>query len=424
MAINADWLPGISCGSSTGRTARNLASGSCWTPPTPGGGCQRGLNRGLVGGGRGPHAAARPPKRCVHSYGGRIAESEDGYASQADIGALLSVVRRVVAGRVKDTVVVDDLVQETLTRVLGASSRLDPAMLEPYAITTARNLVASMWKSQDLERRHRHRVVDLDPGTEPVDDLLREQDRSTVATALARLPERDRSALMAHEVNGQDTRSLAAELGVSSGAVAAHLNRARARLRVEYLLADRAEPPTDRCRAVLLAISGGDRRRQREVDAAAHLVLCEFCAELSEPLIQRAQSPDQDVRVPIRADADIVTARREVRRLAIETGFSRTDAVVLATAVSEIARNIVRFAGTGNMLIQQVDEPRVGIRVLARDNGPGIADVDQALADGYSTYRGLGLGLPGARRLTDDFSIVSELGHGTTVIMTKWRKEG
>lgn len=362
--------------------------------------------------------------RCVQTYGGKITEAEDDYAGQADVAALLPMVRRVVGARVKDPVAVDDLVQETLTRVLGVSSRLDPAMLEPYAITTARNLVASMWKSQDVERRHRHRVVDLDPGTEPVDELLREQDRSTVATALARLPERDRSALMAHEVNGQDTRSLAAELGVSSGAVAAHLNRARARLRVEYLLADRPEPPTDRCRAVLLAVSGGDRRRQREVDAAEHLVRCEFCADLSEPLLERAQSPQRDVRVPIRADADIVTARREVRRLAIESGFSRTDAVVLATAVSEIARNIVRFAGAGTMILQLVDEPRVGIRVLARDNGPGIADVDQALADGYSTYRGLGLGLPGARRLTDEFSIVSELGHGTTVIMTRWRREG
>jgi RNA polymerase sigma factor (sigma-70 family) len=353
-----------------------------------------------------------------------IAEAEDGQASQADVAALLTVVRRVVAGRVNDRTAAEDLVQETLVRVLGVSHRLEPAMLEPYAITTARNLVASMWKSQDLERRHRHRVVELDAGDEPIDGFLRQQDRETVAAALSRLSERDQSALLAHEVGGRDMQSLAAELGVSSGAVAAQLNRARARLRVEYLLTGREEPPTERCRAVLLAISGGDRRRQREVDAAEHLLECDFCVELSEPLVRRAQSQQQDVRVPIRVDADIVTARREVRRLATESGFNRTDGVVLATAVSEIARNIVRFAGSGVMLIQVLDEPRVGIRVLARDNGPGIADVDQALADGYSTYRGLGLGLPGARRLTDEFSIVSELDHGTTVIMTKWRREG
>jgi len=105
-------------------------------------------------------------------------------------------------------------------------------------------------------------------------------------------------------------------------------------------------------------------------------------------------------------------------------GFSHTDSTLLATAVSEIARNIVRFAGEGTMLVQVLDHPRPGIRVLARDNGPGIADVDKALTDGYSTYRGLGLGLPGARRLMDEFSVVSELDHGTSVIMTKWRREG
>jgi RNA polymerase sigma factor (sigma-70 family) len=349
----------------------------------------------------------------------------DRGGAETDVAALIPLVRRVVGTRVSDAAVADDLVQETLVRVLSASGRVEARMLQPYAIATARNLVASMWKEQDRDRRHRHRVVDLDPGVEPGDDLARQQDREAVAAALARLSERDRQALVAHEVAGQDTRSLAAEFGVSSGAVAAQLNRARARLRVEYLLAGRpGEPPTQRCRPVLLAISGGDRRRQREVDAAAHLLECEFCAELSEPLIQRGQHPHRDVRVPIRADADIVAARREARRLAGEMGFSHTDSTLVATAVSEIARNIVRFAGEGTMLVQLLEEPRPGVRVLARDNGPGMADVEQAMADGYSTYRGLGLGLPGARRLMDEFSVVSEVGHGTTVIMTKWRREG
>ncbi len=97
---------------------------------------------------------------------------------------------------------------------------------------------------------------------------------------------------------------------------------------------------------------------------------------------------------------------------------------MIATAVSEIARNIVRFAGTGEVLIELVDVPRPGVRVVARDTGPGIEDVQRALTDGYSTYHGLGLGLPGARRLMDEFSVVSEIGRGTTVTMTKWRREG
>ena len=97
---------------------------------------------------------------------------------------------------------------------------------------------------------------------------------------------------------------------------------------------------------------------------------------------------------------------------------------MIATAVSEIARNIVRFAGNGEVVIELLDDPRPGVRVVARDTGPGIADVERALADGYSTYNGLGMGLPGARRLMDEFTLVSELGprhHGDHDQMAKGR---
>lgn len=245
-----------------------------------------------------------------------------------------------------------------------------------------------------------------------------------MAEALTRLSDRDRETLLAHEVSGQDTRSLAEELGSTAGAVAAQLNRTRARLRVEYLLAvDRVEPPTERCRPVLLALSGGDRRRQREVDAGRHLLECELCARLSQPLTERGQPRDDEVRVPIQADADIVAARQAARELAARLGFSRTDLTLIATAVSEVTRNIVRFAGNGEIVVGILEQPRSGVQVVARDTGPGIPDVERALADGYSTYDGLGLGLPGARRLMDEFAIVSELGRGTTVTMTKWRAE-
>jgi anti-sigma regulatory factor (Ser/Thr protein kinase) len=82
----------------------------------------------------------------------------------------------------------------------------------------------------------------------------------------------------------------------------------------------------------------------------------------------------------------------------------------------------VRFADGGEVVVDLVDEPRGGIRVVARDTGPGIPDVERALEDGYSTYNGLGLGLPGARRLMDEFAVVSERGRGTTVTMIKWRQ--
>jgi serine/threonine-protein kinase RsbT len=227
--------------------------------------------------------------------------------------------------------------------------------------------------------------------------------------------------LLAHEVAGRATQSLADEVGSTAGAVAAQLKRTRARLRVEYVLAlEGVEPPTDRCRAVLLALSGADRRRQRELDSARHLLECDLCARLSEPLLDRSPERHDEVHVPIAVDPDIVTARQAARELAVRAGFVGPDLTMLATAVSEVARNIVRFASGGEVSVELLTRPRTGIRVVARDTGPGIADIDRALQDGFSTYDGLGLGLPGARRLMDEFEIESEPATGTTVSMTKW----
>ena len=342
-----------------------------------------------------------------------------------DIAALLPMLRRIVFSRVQNQAAAEDLVHETLVKVLAASNRIEPGMLEPYAITTARNLIASMWRSQDRQRRNQHRVVEMDSVGAPDERLLKEEERAAVSAALGHLSEREQKTLLAHEVSGQDTKSLATELNSSAGAVAAQLNRTRARLRVEYLLAlNDTEPPTDRCRPVLYALSGGDRRRQREVDAARHVLECELCAKLSEPLLERRPQGDNEVTIRIEHDADVVRARRSARELASTLDFSRTDLTLIATAVSEIARNIVRFASTGQVYIELLEHPRPGIRIVARDTGPGIPDVDQALADGYSTYNGLGLGLPGARRLMDEFTLTSQTNVGTTVTMTKWRTEG
>ena len=131
---------------------------------------------------------------------------------------------------------------------------------------------------------------------------------------------------------------------------------------------------------------------------------------------------DGEVRVPVAADGDIVTARGEGRTLATKLGFSRTDATLIATAISEVGRNIVVHAGSGEIVLRpQADGNRMGVLVLARDEGPGIADVEAALRDGFGTKNGLGLGLPGSRRIMDDFEIESEVGRGTTVTMRKWR---
>ena len=128
-----------------------------------------------------------------------------------------------------------------------------------------------------------------------------------------------------------------------------------------------------------------------------------------------------EVRIAISSGADIVTARLEGRQLAAGAGFNGSDLTVIATAISEVARNIVEYARQGELILSVVHEGnRRGLRVVARDDGPGIVNIDQAMQDGFSTGRGLGLGLPGTRRLMDDFVIKSKVGQGTTVTATKW----
>ncbi len=132
---------------------------------------------------------------------------------------------------------------------------------------------------------------------------------------------------------------------------------------------------------------------------------------------------DAELRIPIETDADIVTARQEGRRLASLLDFSPSDLTVIAAAISEVARNIVEYATRGEVQVRLVERNgRRGVMVVAKDVGPGISDVAMALQDGYSTSGSLGLGLPGARRLMDEFEIQTELGKGTQVTMKKWAR--
>lgn len=126
--------------------------------------------------------------------------------------------------------------------------------------------------------------------------------------------------------------------------------------------------------------------------------------------------------VAITRDGDIVEARQKGRELAQQIGFSGSDLTLIATAISEIARNIVVYAGRGDIDLSITERNgKRGILVVARDEGPGIPDIERAMRDGYSTGNSLGLGLPGSRRLMDDFEIDSAVGRGTTVIMRKWK---
>ena len=127
------------------------------------------------------------------------------------------------------------------------------------------------------------------------------------------------------------------------------------------------------------------------------------------------------VQVRVESDVDIVTARQQGRTLAGELGFVSTDLTIIATVISELSRNIVVYAKCGDIVLSPVSKNgNIGIVVVARDEGPGIANTMLAMQDGYSTSRSFGLGLPGVKRLMDEFEIVSKSGQGTTVTAKKW----
>jgi serine/threonine-protein kinase RsbT len=128
-----------------------------------------------------------------------------------------------------------------------------------------------------------------------------------------------------------------------------------------------------------------------------------------------------EVHVHIEREADIVTARQKGRELAAATGFSNTDQTIIALAISEMARNIVSYAQCGEIVLSELnDSGRRGILIVAQDEGPGIPDIELAMRDGYSTGKSLGVGLPGTKRIMDEFVLSSTPGKGTTVTMKRW----
>jgi serine/threonine-protein kinase RsbT len=130
---------------------------------------------------------------------------------------------------------------------------------------------------------------------------------------------------------------------------------------------------------------------------------------------------DGELRVAIRSDADILAARRTGRELATSLGFPSGELALIATAISEVARNIVLYALHGELRFHHIqDGRRQGLVIVAEDHGPGIANIELAMQDGFSTGGSLGLGLPGARRMMDEFEITSAVGKGTTITMRKW----
>jgi serine/threonine-protein kinase RsbT len=125
--------------------------------------------------------------------------------------------------------------------------------------------------------------------------------------------------------------------------------------------------------------------------------------------------------VPLTTEPDIVTARRRVREVAAQLGFSLVDQTKVVTAASELARNTLIYGRGGAMELAMLNGPRVGLRLVFEDKGPGIPDISLALRDGFTTGSGLGLGLGGAKRLVNEFEVISRAGEGTKVTVTRWK---
>lgn len=125
--------------------------------------------------------------------------------------------------------------------------------------------------------------------------------------------------------------------------------------------------------------------------------------------------------VPVKSEPDVVAIRRRVRELSAQLGFSLVDQTKVVTAASELARNTIIYGHGGVMQAESLNGPRTGLRLTFQDNGPGIPDIELALRDGFTTGSGLGLGLGGAKRLVNDFEIVSRAGEGTKVTITRWK---
>ena len=204
-------------------------------------------------------------------------------------------------------------------------ARLDDDALGPYAIVTARNLVASHWRRSATNRRNVHRLFDPAQPAPPDEGLVEDEENAAVRDALDRLSHPEREMLIAHEVDGQPTADLADEAGSTAGAIAARLNRSRAKLRVEYLLVLAGEPPSDRCRPIAAVALGRQPpaagRARRRLPPAGVRVLRRAQRIGVRPAIEGRRR--RGTR-PVRADADVVAARQRGRELAIR-GRLRAD---------------------------------------------------------------------------------------------------
>jgi RNA polymerase sigma factor (sigma-70 family) len=217
-----------------------------------------------------------------------------GPGSPAGIVEIIEPLGAYVRSRARSDDEADDIVQESLTRVLSLNDAFTPDSALAYAIVVARNLLTDGARDTARTRRLGHRVIDRTDSARPVDPetaVLRREERLALRAALAQVPVEVRQSLLDHVLDDVPVTAIADATGESSGAVGARMARIRAKLRLDYLLALRGvELPTVRCRPILLALSAGDTRRQSALRAGSHLIACSMCAQVSEPLLQRSSA--------------------------------------------------------------------------------------------------------------------------------------
>lgn len=246
-----------------------------------------------------------------------------------------AVVRRVVAARVRDRHLVEDLTQETLTRVAAVTDRLEPDATRAYAIVTARNLIATHARRAATHARLQHRLVDYRQLDGPELLTLEREETDALAVALSRLDADERALLVRHEANGEPVNALADDLETSAGAIKMRLARARAALRVEFVLASRRVAlPTQHCRHVLMALSSGDIRRQRRLGASTHLLSCPTCADIAPPVTERNRSIAGWLIAPLAAALQRVASKVDVSPRTAVTAALATAVVTVGAVIA------------------------------------------------------------------------------------------
>src|SRR5579859_2714921 len=288
-------------------------------------------------------------------------------ASAHEVMAVEPVIRRVVAARTANHADIDDLVQDCLERLLVARERLAPEAVLPYAVVTARNLVSSHAKTASRRAAAAPRILDTAEPERPDDVLLAGEARTAMTAALARLSDQERRDILAYYSDGSPAGAQARE---SRGALRVRMARTRAKLRLEYLLAFRhIELPSPACRSVLLAISAGDTRRQRELEAGQHLLDCTTCATLSEPLDRRSVALTA-IAVP---GALAAWAAGKARAHPVHTAVS---VAAGSAAVAAAAVLGPQLAGSGPAAPAHVQVPRVPVAVISQLSVAGHAVSD------------------------------------------------